>query len=383
MCKATPVRAGGGLGVAYNHLGAIHGKAPSANADSFFLCGVSLIELPASSDIPFDDFLGAIEPGMKPGPTMFLKQARMIRKLAADYDRVVVLAYTPFYLWPVVRLGFDQKVICLHSEHSKGGRHFELAEEKGGKFGFKEHIVRNGVRTNFLSANRAIFPSAGSAQLFEEMNPDLAAAVDRKVEVVHNGVEVFEPIKRNSHVGEEVRINSIAHHVREKGLGNVMEALAAADLGDTKWRFTNYGSTSGITSELTEQAATLGISDRVEFAGLKPQAEVRDNLSAADVFLHLPVIVVFDLSLLEAMMGATPVITTKLPGNIEALGEDYPLYADSPREAADKLAWVSANREAAAEIGADLRKRALELFTKDAMAKRYHDLMVRSENKGN
>jgi glycosyltransferase involved in cell wall biosynthesis len=376
LCKAKPLKAGGGLGVAYNHLDAIHGRAAQEpGVDSYLLCGCQLTELPCEAGRSFDAFVEALEPGMKPGFSMFFQQALMIRQLAKRYRRVVVLSFTPFYFWPLAKAGLNDRVVCIHSEHSKGGRHFELAEERG-RFGIKEWMVRAAVWVNFLSADHAVFPSAGSVALFQEMNPHLAARVGRMAKVVHNGVEpVTLPEDAGCTGGSSLRIVSIAHHVREKGLNAVLQTLASPAVKDLPWTFVNYGSHSAMTPELQSRARTLEIAGRVEFAGLKPQAEVRQALIAASAFLHLPVIVVFDLSLLEAMMCGVPVITNRLPGNVEALGEDYPLYAADASEAAVRLHWLAEHPADACKIGKDLRERAATHFTKTAMAGRYLQLL--------
>ena len=139
----------------------------------------------------------------------------------------------------------------------------------------------------------------------------------------------------------------------------------------------NFGHLSGLTDELRAQAGAAGIGDRIEFAGLKPQAEVRGKLATGDVFLHTPTIVVFDLSLLEAMMHAIPVVTVPLEGNREALGEDYPLYATTPDEIAERLLWIAGHRAEAAAIGRALRQRALEMFTNEALVGHYARFLER------
>jgi glycosyltransferase involved in cell wall biosynthesis len=121
----------------------------------------------------------------------------------------------------------------------------------------------------------------------------------------------------------------------------MIHALHLTSEAGVEWNFINYGQKTNLTEELHTLVTDLGISRRVNFAGLKPQAEVREYLETSDVFLHTPVIVVFDLSLLEAMMHAIPVVTTPLEGNREALGVDYPLYAGTAEEVAERLRWIA------------------------------------------
>ena len=362
--------------MAYNHLDAIHGSPPGPiHVDSYLLCGRQLVSLPSHPEQTFDQFIQGLDPGMEPGAAMFFRQVLMLRSLAKRYERVVVLSFTPFYLWFFAKIGLGSRITGLHSEHSKGGRHHELAEERG-RHGLREHLVRAAVWLNFLFADRAIFPSAGSVFLFQEMNPRLAGRVGRIATVVHNGVEpVALAVDTERSENTTFRIVSIAHHVREKGLDEVLAALTSSAVSGFPWTFVNYGSHSPMTAGLQSRAEELGIGSQVEFAGLKPQTEVRKALIEASAFLHLPVIVVFDLSLLEAMMCGTPVITTRLPGNVEALGEDYPLYATDAVEAGVKLRWLAEHPAEARKLGNDMRYRALAQFTKDSMARRYTKLL--------
>lgn len=373
VCKGLPAKAGGGLGVAYNYLSAAWGKtlAPSCS-DHILLCGMAEISLP-SREGDLDSFLSALDLGPKLGAKLFIWQAGRIREVAKHYDRVVVLAFTPYYLWPLVQV-LGKKVAAIHSEHSKGGRHNELAEERG-KFGMRERFVQWCVGHNFCFPDRIAFPSRGALNLFTEKNPGLKKEAESKSAILYNGVSACEAPPPRSQQGP-LKIVSVAHHVREKGLDMMLDSLRLATDAGVEWSMVNYGQQGMLTPELVARAEKLGIDSLITHAGLQPQAVVRQQLGNADVFLHTPVIVVFDLSLLEAMMHAVPVVTVPLEGNREALGEDYPLYASTPQEVAECLAWISCHRADAARVGEGLRQRALEFFTSDAMVKHYARLLT-------
>lgn len=373
VCKGLPARAGGGLGVAYNYLSAGWGKTlEPSGSDHILLCGMAEAALPAA-DGNLDAFLAGLDLGPMRGAKLFIWQAARIRGLAKRYDRVVVLAFTPYYLWPLIQV-LGKKLVTIHSEHGKGGRHNELAEERG-KFGLRERFVQWCVGHNFRFPDRVVFPSRGALNLFTEKNPGLKEDAEGKSAILYNGVATCEaPPPRPEH--GPLKIVSVAHHVREKGLDLMLDSLRLATDAGVEWSMVNYGQQSTLTPELVARAEKLGIASRITHAGLQPQAVVRQQLGEADVFLHTPVIVVFDLSLLEAMMHALPVVTVPLEGNREALGEDYPLYATTPAEVAERLKWVSTHRDEAARIGAALRQRALELFTGDAMVKHYAGLLT-------
>ena len=372
-CKGLPSKAGGGLGVAYNYLSAAWGKTlEPSGADHILLCGMAEATLPSAME-SLDAFLAALDLGPKRGAKLFIWQAARIRKLAKRYDRVVVLAFTPYYLWPLVQV-LGKKLVTVHSEHGKGGRHHELAEERG-KFGMRERFVEWCVGHNFRFPDRVVFPSRGALNLFTEKNPGLKDEAEIKAAILYNGVSACEAPPPRSQQGP-LKIVSVAHHVREKGLDMMLDSLRLATDAGVEWSMVNYGQQSPLTPELVAQAEKLGIGTRITHAGLQPQAVVRQQLGEADIFLHTPVIVVFDLSLLEAMMHAVPVVTVPLEGNREALGEDYPLYATTPGEVAERLAWISSHRAEAAKIGEGLRQRALQLFTSDAMVNHYAGLLT-------
>lgn len=374
VCKGLPSRAGGGLGVAFNYLSAAWGKTlEPSGSDHILLCGMAEASLPSPVE-SLDAFLAGLDLGPRRGAKLLIWQAARIRELAKRYDRVVVLAFTPYYLWPLIQV-LGKKLVTVHSEHGKGGRHNELAEERG-KFGMRERFVEWCVGHNFRFPDRIVFPSRGALNLFTEKNPGLKEEAESKAAILYNGVSTCDAPPPRSQQGP-LKIVSVAHHVREKGLELMLESLRLATDAGVEWSMVNYGQQSTLTPELVAQAEKLGIGNRITHAGLQPQAVVRGQLGEADVFLHTPVIVVFDLSLLEAMMHAVPVVTVPLEGNREALGEDYPLYASTPAEVAERLAWISTHREEAARIGEALRKRALELFTSDAMVQHYAGLLAK------
>jgi glycosyltransferase involved in cell wall biosynthesis len=371
VCKARPLRAGGGLGVAYNFLGEfLSGSCFRGTGVHYLFCGEQLLQLPERIEGGFDEWLLGLRPGSKRGWRLFVAQASVLRSLARRHNPLVILTFTPWYAWPMLGTPRRSRIVRIHSEHSKGGRHHELAEERG-RFGLRERFVRQCVHLNFCFADHAVFPSSGAIELFKQQNPNWSKLIAWRAVVIHNGVEVTEPAPTARVDEAGLRVVSIAHHVREKGLLQVAAAIAAAAGKGLDIRLVNFGKEGAITTELQEAVNAAAIGDRFECLGLRPPGEVRAALQDCHVVLHLPQVVVFDLSLLEAMMQAVPVITSRLPGNVEALGDGYPLYAATPEEAAGHLAWIASNREAAAQLGRELRSRALALFSNQAMARRY------------
>ena len=119
----------------------------------------------------------------------------------------------------------------------------------------------------------------------------LAPANDpARVGLVYHGLNLERfpaPPARNardgSHADDPLRIVTVGRAVAKKGFDDLLNALAMLP-ADLHWRLTHIG-TGELRSVLRMQAETLGIADRVTFAGAKPQDEVIAALRAADLFV--------------------------------------------------------------------------------------------------
>lgn len=77
----------------------------------------------------------------------------------------------------------------------------------------------------------------------------------------------------------------------------------------------------------------------------------------------------------SAMANAVPVIATKNVGLPEYLGEDgFYVKENDAEDLVDKLKLLINNRELREKVGSKLRKRALEYYSWDVVAKKTHDL---------
>jgi len=129
-----------------------------------------------------------------------------------------------------------------------------------------------------------------------------------KIRVVHCGVDV-SLFETKRHEGQGHRLLFVGRLVRAKGVLFLLETVARIEgamldiAGDGPHR--NY---------LETKARSLGIGDRVRFLGYQSQAQVRELLRNADVFVMgsfaegLPVV------LMEAMAAGVPVVATRIAG---------------------------------------------------------------------
>ena len=290
-----------------------------------------------------------------------LRQILTIHRLSRSVTTVI--AFTPFYAWPVLRL-ICPGVRLVHVEQSKGGRHQELAAMRG-RFGWKARLVQFAVALNFVFPHKIIFPSEGASRHFCEKNPFLTPLVRRKGSVIHNGISL-PPLRRRLHGTAAFRIISICDDVPEKALDDCLQVISRLKANGCHVMLDHYGWVRDSTCRSAE-ANQLPVS----FHGHRPRDEVMESLHGSDVFLHLPKVAVFDLVLIEAMSAGMPVVASPVGGNIEALGKDYPHFADGPESASAEILAIIKFPESATRIGQSLRARAQEHFTSVAMAVRY------------
>jgi glycosyltransferase involved in cell wall biosynthesis len=73
--------------------------------------------------------------------------------------------------------------------------------------------------------------------------------------------------------------------------------------------------------DFEHRASALGIADRVEFVGYQSQSQVRERLSATDVFVLPSFAEGVPVVLMEAMAAGVPVVTTRIAGVAELVAD--------------------------------------------------------------
>lgn len=141
-----------------------------------------------------------------------------------------------------------------------------------------------------------------------------------KITVLRNGVDLerFTPVDRVAArhalgIGGPLLL-SVGNLIELKGHHLIIDALRELP----EWKLMIIG--SGPERAALEQRATVaGVSERVRFVGLVPQAELRDYYSAADILVLASSREGWANVLLEAMACGTPVLATRVWGTPEVV----------------------------------------------------------------
>lgn len=226
------------------------------------------------------------------------------------------------------REGFDFDLIDAHYYYPDGVAAGLLARWLGKPF----VVTARGTDLNLIpqyalprrwilqTAERAS-ASIGVCQALMDSLRELGAQPD-KLHTLRNGVDLerFVPEDRNAareRLGLPVQgqyLLSVGHLIERKGHHIAIEALAS--LPGVTLLIAGAGPEEGALKTL---AARLGVADRVRWAGVVPQTELKWWYSAADVLALCSSREGWANVLLEAMACGTPVIATNIWGTPEVV----------------------------------------------------------------
>ncbi len=269
-----------------------------------------------------------------------------------------------------------KRTVVIHSEHSKGGLNRELVQLSPGKSQDSQVIAINHYYKDLANGvSRFTFPSMGALRLFQEWNGLLVDGVANNVAVLHSGLDLNGPTDGHSSPDASVlRFFAVAKHVPEKGIDRMIRAVSSLKSRGVSVQLRVAGSETSLTPTLDALREEFGVTTEVTFLGAVGHESILTEMRNCDIFLACPRVVVFDLSLLEAMAMGLSVVTSKLEGNVEALGEDYPGFFSEDSELISVCERLFKNREVLTLTGAANRARYQSQFTEQMMARRYWDL---------
>jgi len=302
------------------------------------------------------------------------RMARAIR--SREIEVLHAHQYTPFFYGALAARASGLRPRVIFTEH---GRHYP------DRVSLKRRI-----------ANRLLFD-----RLADEVNAvcgfSARSLSDRdgfradRIEVIENGIDPARYCGRSDGAAARARLGldptrryvaTIArfHPVKDhltllRAFAHVVPTLADVDLllvGDGPLR-----------ADLEAVAATLGLSTRVQFMGVRD--DVPDILAAADLFALTSVSEAASITLLEAMASELPVVATAVGGNPELIrdGVDGVLV---PRGDADAIARsiirILRDADLARALGRSAAARVASTYRLDRTIARYYQLYADPSRRG-
>lgn len=215
----------------------------------------------------------------------------------------------------------------------------------------------------FVAVSRAVADTLGDAGLSRE-----------RLVVIHNGIDEVPPFEPPP-AGGALRLVWVGRFVKQKRHDVMLEAFAEAIRGGADALLTLVG--EGPTMErVREQAAALGIAERVTFAG--QQEDVRPFLRTAHLFVTCSEREGFSNALLEAVAAGRGVLASGIDAHAELLaGTGAGMLEEIRAEAfARRIAQLAANPAETLAMG-EAAHRLAARFTVAATAEKTAALYAR------
>jgi teichuronic acid biosynthesis glycosyltransferase TuaC len=267
--------------------------------------------------------------------------ARAMRRLRREFPFDLVHAHYAVPAGDAVRraAGSTPLVVSVHGHDVQGNR-------AGGP----------AVATTLRHARLVLANSAGTARRCAALGaPDS--------QVVHLGADV--PAQRAA-PSEPPTIVTVGHLAARKRHADVISAVALLREHHPELRYVIVGD-GPERARLAELAASLGVSDRVEFRGQLPNDQATAVARNAALFVMPSVDEAFGVAYIEAMAGGVPAIGCRGedgPEEIAAAGGGIELVpAGDVRALADRIDALLGDRPALAALGDVARDTVQRAFT--------------------
>jgi glycosyltransferase involved in cell wall biosynthesis len=170
-------------------------------------------------------------------------------------------------------------------------------------------------------------------------------------------------------LGQTPMILAVGGLVPIKGISDLLTAMSIVARQGVAFRFMVCG--NGEERErLERQAASLGLADRVTFAGRVARDVIPDYFAAADVFVHGALIEASGNVLLEAMSAGLPIVCTDAGGPAEYVSHSntgFVVPIADPPAMAERVTWLLEHDAQREEMGVRARALAESRFSYDRM----------------
>lgn len=210
------------------------------------------------------------------------------------------------------------------------------------------------------------------AKCRDEADMICAVAPGLSIDLVPNGVDLAAFAPAPIAEGGPLRLLCVARLIERKGQHHLIEALRllSAEGLDLRLELVGEGDARAANEAL---ARSLGVADRVTFAGYVPRERIAERYRAAHVFVLPSYNEGMSVATLEAMAAGLPTVVTRTGGADELVVEGATghifAWGDVPA-LANLLRALASDRVRVRRMGAAARARARE-FTWDAAASRY------------
>jgi colanic acid/amylovoran biosynthesis glycosyltransferase len=200
-----------------------------------------------------------------------------------------------------------------------------------------------------------------------------------KLQVAHCGLdgEWFENGAAPRPDGE-LRLLTVGRLEREKGHAILLEALALLRQREVPVVLEVVGDGSRLDS-LRRQAVSMGISDRVTFAGPVGQDRIQDRYRAADAFCLPSLGEGIPVVLMEALASGLPAVASNTMGIPELIEDGVTgllVPPGRPGELAEKIERLARDRALGRELGEAGRRKVIEEFSLDQGADSLRDAFL-------
>ncbi len=168
-----------------------------------------------------------------------------------------------------------------------------------------------------------------------------------KIQVVHNGIDVadYPPVDLSESGLQKIKDSGykmvlyVGRLTVQKGVDHLLQAAKRVLEYDPKVYFVIAGS-GDMERQIVEEAASMGISDKVLFAGFLRGDDLVSLYRMVDLFVMPSVSEPFGLTALEAVVNNTPVLISKQSGVSEVLSHALKVDFWDTEEMANKILAV-------------------------------------------
>jgi glycosyltransferase involved in cell wall biosynthesis len=195
-------------------------------------------------------------------------------------------------------------------------------------------------RAALATAGAIVTTSAWARARLRELYPELAP---ERILIARPGVDAAEPAPGSAGGGELLCVAAVT---RDKGHDLLLDALT--EIADLDWRCVCVGSMDvepQFAATLRQRTAAAGLGDRIAFPGPRVGDALERVYAAADLCVLASRAETYGMVLAEALAHGLPVLTARVGGVTEAIGDHdaaLTVAPDEPKALAGALRnWLS------------------------------------------